>query len=262
MFRTIKQAIAVAITGLWAASAALAQAPAQYVEHDFLTDYSLLEPFADGVADYRYVAPNAFKDLANYNALMVDQPEIFISPDSKYKGAKPDNLKAIADLMRTSLATRLEEGGYNIVQSAGPGVLYLRIALADLELIKKKRGLTGYTPTGFIAHATMRGLTKDLAKKVRIDYLTIELEVTDSMTGEVLVAGLISKGREVREEGAKEGKVKSEVIQWETFEAYFQSLGQRIHCRLSNAKLPESDWEDCLAIKAELIQEIQKTTLF
>ena len=262
MFSTIKPMIVVAITGLWAASAALAQAPAQYVEHDFLTDYSLLEPFADGAVDYRYVAPNAFKDLANYNALMIDQPEIFISPDSKYKGVKPDNLKAIADLMRSSLATRLEASGYDIVQSPGPGVLYLRMALADLELIKKKRSLTGYSPTGFIAHATMRGLTKDLAKKVRIDYLTIELEVMDSMTGKVLVAGLISKGREVREEGTKEGKVKPEVIQWEIFEAYFQSLGQRIQCRLSNAKLPESDWEDCLAIKAELIQEQQKMKVF
>ena len=181
MFKTTRKIPVIAIAGLCVASPALAQAPAQYVEHDFLTDYSSLEPFADGAADYRYIAPNAFKDLANYDALMVDQPEIFISPDSKYKGAKPDNLKAIADLMRSSFATRLEAGGYNIVQTTGPGVLYLRIALADLELIKKKRGLTGYTPTGFIAHATMQGLTKDLAKKVRIDYLTVELSDTKSL---------------------------------------------------------------------------------
>ncbi len=138
MFKTTRKIPVIAIAGLCVASPALAQAPAQYVEHDFLTDYSSLEPFADGAADYRYIAPNAFKDLANYDALMVDQPEIFISPDSKYKGAKPDNLKAIADLMRSSLATRLEAGGYNIVQTTAPGVLYLRIALADLELIKKK----------------------------------------------------------------------------------------------------------------------------
>jgi len=255
MFNTIRQILVIASAGFWLTSVALAQAPAQYVEHDFLTDYSLLKPFADGLADYVYISPTAFKDLANYDALVVDQPEIFISPDSKYKGAKPDNLKAIADLMRSSLATRLEEGGYNIVQAAGPGVLYLRFALADLELIKKKRGLTSYSPTGFIAHATVQGLTKDLAKKVRIDYLTIELELTDSMTGEVLMAGVISKGREEEDE-------KSEIVQWEVFEAYLQNLGRRIECRLSNAKLPESDWEDCLAIRAELMQEIQKRKLF
>ncbi len=255
MFKTTRRILVIASAGFWLTSAALAEAPAQYVEHDFLTDYSLLVPFADGIADYAYVSPTAFKDLANYDALIVDQPEIFISPDSDYKGAKPDNLKAIADLMRSSLATRLEEGGFNIVQAAGPGVLYLRFALADLELIKKKRGLTAYSPTGFIAHATVQGLTKDLAKKVRIDCLTIELELADSMTGEVLLAGLISKGREEEDE-------KSEIVQWEVFEAFLQNMGRRIECRLSNAKLPESDWEDCVAIRAELMQEIQKTKLF
>ncbi len=237
MFKTSRQILVIASAGFWLTSVALAQAPAQYVEHDFLTDYSLLVPFADGVADYAYVSPTAFKDLANYDALIVDQPEIFISANSEYKGAKPDNLKAIADLMRSSLATRLEEGGYNIVQAAGPGVLYLRFALADLQLIKKKRGLTAYTPTGFIAHATVQGMTKDLAKKVRIDYLTIELELTDSLTGEVFFAGVISKGREEEDE-------KSEIVQWEVFEAFLQSLGRRMECRLNNSRLPESDWED------------------
>ena len=255
MFRSITQILAVSVAGLLIASATLAQAPAQYVEHDFLTDYSLLKPFADGVADYAYVSPTAFKDMANYDAIIVDQPEIFISPDSTYKGVKPDNIKAIADLMRSSLATRLEEGGFNIVQAAGPGVLYLRFALADLELIKKKRGLTSYSPTGFIAHATVQGMTKDLAKKVRIDYLTIELEMTDSMTGEVLLAGLISKGREEEDE-------KSEIVQWEVFDAFLQNLGRRIECRMSNARLPQSDWEDCTAIRAELIQEIEKRKVF
>ena len=255
MFRTIRRTLAVVMTGLLAASTAMAQAPAQYVEHDFLTDYSVLKPFADGIADYAYVSPTAFKDLANYDALIVDQPEIFISADSKYKGAKPDNLKAIADLMRSSLATRLEAGGYDIVQSPGPGVLYLRFALADLELIKKKRGLTAYSPTGFLAHATVQGMTNDMAKKVRIDYLTIELEIMDSMTGEVLMAGVISKGREEEDE-------KSEIVQWEVFDAFLQNLGRRIECRMSNARLPESDWEDCPAIRAELIQEIEKRKLF
>jgi hypothetical protein len=208
----------------------------------------LLEPFADSAADYRYIAPNAFKDLANYQGIMVDQPEIFISPDSKYKGAKPDDLKAIADLMRTSLATRLEEGGYNIVQSPGPGVLYMRIALSDLELIKKKRSVLSFTPMGLVVHTVKTGAMKNMAKKVRLDYITMELEVTDSTTGDVLAAGLISQGGE-------EGKEKKQIVSWEVFEAYLQNLAQRMVCRLNNAKVPESDWADCLAIQAELTKE-------
>ena len=132
MFRTITRTLAVVMTGLWLTPVVLAQVPAQYVEHDFLTDYSLLVPWADGVADYVYVSPTAFKDLVNYDALMLDQPEIFISAESEYKGAKPDNLKAIADLMRSSLATRLEAGGYNIVQSPGP-MAFLELRELDKE---------------------------------------------------------------------------------------------------------------------------------
>lgn len=248
MGKTLGRTFALAITGLWAASTVLAQAPANYAAHEFLTDYSLLEPFANSAADYRYVAPNAFKDLANYQAIMVDQPEIFISPDSKYKGAKPDDLKAIADLMRTSLATQLEEGGYNIVQSPGPGVLYLRLALSDLELIKKKRSILSFTPVGLVVHTVKTGAMKDMAKKVRLDYITLELEVTDSTTGDVLVAGLISQGGEA-------GKEKKQIVSWEVFEAYLQNLAQRMVCRLNNAKVPESDWADCLAIEAELTKE-------
>ncbi len=248
MFKTTRQILVIASAGFWLTSVALAQAPARYVEHDFLTDYSLLEPFADSAADYRYVAPNAFKDLANYQDIMVDQPEIFISPDSKYKGAKPDDLKAIADLMRTSLTTQLEAGGYNIVQSPGPGVLYLRLALADLELIKKKRSILSFTPVGLVVHTVKTGAMKNMAKKIRLDYITLELEVTDSTTGGVLVAGLVSQGGE-------EGKEKKQIVSWEVFEAYLQNLAQRMVCRLNNAKVPESDWADCLAIEAELTKE-------
>lgn len=260
MSKSIRRAFALTITGLLAASSASAEAPAQYVEHGFLTDYSSLEPFADGAADYRYVAPNAFKDLANYSAIVVDQPEIFISPKSTYKGVKPDNIKALADLMQQGIATRFKEGGYDVVTDPGPGVLFLRIALADLELVKKKRAISGYTPTGFIIQGTVQGLVNDISKKLRLDYLTVELELVDSLTGDVLVAGLISKGLD--EDLDSDGKEDQEIVQWEVFEAYIQNLGKRIHCRLDNARLPESEWADCLAIQAELTQEIEKRKMF
>lgn len=259
MIKSIRRIFALTVAGLWLASTALAEVPAQYVEHDFLTDYSLLEAYNDGVADFAYISPTAFTDLADYNALMVDQPEIFISPNSSYKGVKPDNLTAIAEIMRSALTARMEEAGYNIVEAAGPGVLFLRIALADLELVKKKRAISGYTPVGFVAHAAKDANKEELAKKMRLDYVTVEVELVDSVSGEVHLAGLLSRGVD---EKTKSGKEKTEIIQWEAFDAYLQNLGKRIECRISNAKLPENEWADCLAIKAELIQEEQKRKLF
>ena len=246
-----KVALALATTFLWGSCAALAdEVLAEYAKHDFLTDYSLLQPVHDATADYRYVSPTAFTDLANYDAIMVDQPEIFISPDSDYKGVKPDDLKAIADLMRSSLMERMEEH-YNMVNNPGPGVLYLRLALTDLELVKKKRPILAFTPLGFVTYGTMQAAAKDLSKKVRLDYMTLELELTDSVTEEVLAAGLISRGEEERGED-------TQIVSWEEFVAFLENLGKRIGCRMSNARLPEAQWEDCLAIKAELLGEDSK----
>lgn len=234
MSKSIRRVFALTITGLLAASAAQADVPAHIADNDFLSDYSLLESFEDSVADYMYVAPDTFKNLANYSALMVDQPEIFISPDSSYRGVKPDNLKAIADLMRTSLIGRMEEGGYNIVETPGPGVLFLRLALTDLELVKKKRPISGYTPTGFIVQATLNAQKEELARKFRLDYVTVEVEFLDAESGELLLAGLLSKGAD---EVSEKGKEQTEIIQWEAFDAYLQNLGKRIQCRLGNARL-------------------------
>jgi hypothetical protein len=38
--------------------------------------------------------------LAKLDSVMIDQPEIFVSPDSKYKGLKPDDAKALADAIQ------------------------------------------------------------------------------------------------------------------------------------------------------------------
>ena len=80
----------------------------------FLDDYSGLEPASDEPRDLIYVAPNAFQRLADYDSIMVDQPEIFLDPDTKYKGIKPDHMKVLADAMRQAINLRsrsLEEWG-------------------------------------------------------------------------------------------------------------------------------------------------------
>ncbi len=50
----------------------------------FMTDYTQLEKITDGTADYRYIAPGAEERMAQYDAVMIDQPEIFIANDSPY----------------------------------------------------------------------------------------------------------------------------------------------------------------------------------
>jgi hypothetical protein len=112
---------------------------------DFLSDYSKLQESSDEYMDYKFLAPGAPDKMTNYTAVMVDQPEIFIASNSKYKGIKPDDMKTLADAFRGSMARALAET-YMVVDQPGPNVLYLRFAVSNLQLKKKKRGLFSYTP--------------------------------------------------------------------------------------------------------------------
>src|SRR5687767_5226966 len=63
---------------------------AQDNDSSFLRDYSKLEPAQDNPFEELYLAPDAMKRSTQYTAVMIDQPEIFLHPDSKYQGIKPD----------------------------------------------------------------------------------------------------------------------------------------------------------------------------
>ncbi len=201
----------------------------------FLSDYSQLESSSDQHMDYTYIAAGAPEKMANYSAVMIDQPEIFVAANSKYKGMKPDDMKALADAFRTSLAQSLSEN-YMIVDQAGPNVVYLRFAISNVQLKKKKRGLLGYTPIGLVAGAAKSALTQDITKKIDLKGLTIEMEVLDSSTLVQLAALLETRS----------GK-KEDAASWSELEADIDVYSQRVRCRLDNARVAEENRVDCLS---------------
>jgi len=226
------------VFGLCVATSAVAQ------NNDFLTDYSKLEKvegarFVQGI----YKVPNMEQRLADYNSIMVDQPEIFIAADSKYKGAKGDQLKSLADIARLSAIARLEAGGFNVVDEPSADTLYMRWAITNLYLQKKKRGILSFTPVGMVVHATKGAATRDLWKKIDIAELSLEAEFTDVVTGEVLAA--VSS----YQQGFRKQKgTKADIVSWQELEALFDTVGERLSCTLSNAGSLEEEWDDCSAI--------------
>ncbi|MGI9233991.1 MAG: DUF3313 domain-containing protein [Woeseiaceae bacterium] len=230
----------VLMLGLCFASSAFAQ------NNDFLSDYSLLESFGGKFVSHRYYDPNLVQRMADYTSVLVDQPEIFIAADSKYKGAKGDQLKALADVARLSTIERLEAGGFTIATEPGPNVLYMRWAITDLYLQKKKRGLLSYTPIGMVVHATKSAAVRDLWKKIDITELSMEIEFSDLVTGEILGAAITAR------QGLRKAKgQKAEVVSWQALDALFETVGERLACVLSNARVPESEWATCADIWIE-----------
>ena len=226
------------MVGLCLTASAFAQ------NNDFLTDYSTLENQEGALfVDRIFKVSNVELRLADYNSVMVDQPEIFIADDSKYKGAKGDQLKALADIARLSTIARLEAGGFAVVDEPGTDTLFMRWAITDLYLQKKKRGILSYTPIGMVVHATKGAATRDLWKKIDIVELGLEVEFTDVVTGEV-IAAIVTYQQGFR----KQKGTEADIVSWQELEALFDTVGERLSCTLTNARSPEEQWEDCSAI--------------
>lgn len=215
----------------------------------FLSDYEQLQPMPGYAADRAYLVPDSAARFAQYDAVMVDQPEVFIASDSKYKGIKPDDLKVLADSFRAAVTEELA-GAYRIAEAPGPGVLYLRFATTGLQL-KKKKNLLDFTPVGVVTNvvpgvkqvknAIRNAAIEDLSKRVSLVELTIEAELLDSLSGERLAALIEQVGqRKDREAG-----LEQEETSWEEVDATVRAYGERMACRFGNARLEAAQRQDC-----------------
>ncbi len=212
-------------------------------ESGFLEDYSILGAAGEYGAAKMYVADGTLERMANYSKIMIDQPWIFIDPDSKSKGMKPDTMTDVAETLRSSLAEAINEQ-YEPVEEPGEGVLYFRWAVTNMYLQKPKRNILTFTPVGAVVHAAKSGLSDFVDKNTLVD-LRLEGELLDSVTGELFVALTLERGQ--RKEKAE--KIKEDPATWEELFAIGTALGQRFGCRLNNARTDESKRQDCTLIK-------------
>ena len=221
-------------------------------ESGFLTDYSKLKPAPGATGTDRvYVAPGAEKRAAQYTAVMVDEPEILFSADSEYRGMKPEDIKELSTIMRDTLKSRIEAGGhYAVVDKPGPNVLYVRSALTELYLKKKARGVLAYTPVGAVVKAGSDALRETLSK-IDIIEMTLEAELADSQSGEVLSQMVVAQGaRKDKAQGQKEQR-----MDMDEFRARIHEYGERLRCRLDNGRLPQEQWIDCTNPQARQARE-------
>ncbi len=221
-----------------AAMAAMLAASAQAADSGFLTDYSKLQSTPGALAERMYMAPDIETRARAYRGVFVDQPEIFISPGSKYQGIKPDDAKVIADVLRESVNAELQGGSFMNLNAPQAGSITIRLALSDVMLQKKKRGLLSYTPAGFVIHAAKTSLSS-VTSNINLKSATVELEIIDSASGEVLASAVDRRGTA--------GSPTTETS-WDELQAYLSVTGKRVACRLENAAKAAGARADCAAI--------------
>ena len=214
-----------------------ATSSAEPVDSGFLDDYSRLEATDAVGLNYFYAQPGYDEIVRETRSVVIPQPEIFLAPDSKYKGMKPDDMKELADLLRSGMFVALADG-YQIADNPGPDTLVLRVAMTNMHLKKKGRiPVIGYLPPAYIAGTAKRQLLNDFAQNILLTEAVVEMEVLHGESGEVL-------GQLVAELGDRE--TKKEFASWEEMQAAATVAGLRLRCRLDNAKFEPELRVNCL----------------
>ncbi len=156
-------------------------------------------------------------DRSAYTKIMIEPITIFISPDSEYQDIDPDELKALADGFSETLIRTLEPE-IAVLNKAGPGVVYMRVALTNVKLAKKKRGLLGYTPVGLVVTAA-----KDITgARISMKEAAVEIEMLDSVTGERLGV-LVDRAPTAAGE---------EKLSWDAINQVFKFYAERFKARM------------------------------
>jgi len=181
----------------------------------FISGNPQFEPDKDRPGAMIYRKPGV--DTSSYKKILIDPIEIWIAEDSEYKGLSADESKEITDTLRQALIKELEPD-YPVVDEPGNGVLGIRLAITNVHLQTKKRGLLGYTPIGFVTTtaANLAGLRMELGRA------TIEAELLDGGTNELVAAVIDPLGNNKEDEKPS----------WEEIGKRLEYYAKRLRARL------------------------------
>ena len=142
----------------------------------FLDNYDDLGPGRKGGVNLIYLKEGV--DFKKYNKIMMDHVVFFFNKNSKYKGVHPDTLKELANAFHEAVAEALE-GAYPLVDTPGPDVMRVRVAITDV--VPGKPGKT--IATTFIPVKTGAKVVFKAVKKVTTNRGTVKYIMRDNETG-------------------------------------------------------------------------------
>lgn len=167
----------------------------------FLSHYPDLKPDPEYKGAFKWRNPEA--DLKKYNKIMVAPLEIWLSPDSEYKGLSADQI-SLVNRMYQGMMVEIMEPDYPIVSQPGDDVLVLRVALTDVNIKKRDRGFRQWLPPMLIYRGADKLLNESL-KSLELNDAQLEGEMRDAKTNDLVatrvVTGVGLEGKEMHFEG-------------------------------------------------------------
>lgn len=151
----------------------------------FLNDYSQFMPGNDDEAALVYIKPGA--DFKPYSKIMFERVVVTLSPSSEAREIDPTTLKELTDYYQNALLEAVK-GGYEVVDQPGPEVLWVRVAITDVEPSNPTANtMSSIIPVGMAVSAAAKATTD---ANLGTGEAATEMEVLDSMTKERLAAAV------------------------------------------------------------------------
>jgi len=130
-------------------------------------------------------------DAKKYTKFLFDPVEIYKEQDAGFGGVSREDIKTIADFMKSEFA-RVLQGKYEIVKKPGPGVLRIKLTLAGFELTRP--ALAVMTRVIPVALALNLGKSAAGMQGSFTGSVTFAGEFFDSETNTLLYAFLTKRG--------------------------------------------------------------------
>ncbi|MFC0397599.1 DUF3313 family protein [Paraburkholderia rhizosphaerae] len=120
-----------------------------------IPDSVQLTPVAQFPGTTGYMAPDYAAQRARLHSVYLAPIEVFLSPDSPYKGIDPDQMAQVTRTFAQILTQEVMKD-MTVVDSPRPDSLILQIALTDVRLEKEGFRLRNLTPVGVAINGVKR----------------------------------------------------------------------------------------------------------
>lgn len=189
----------------------------------FLGDYSGLYP--DPKNGDLLIYEKSKDSLKNYRKFIIDPVTVYLLPGAENRGIDPDDLDRLARYFTDAITDQLLESGYEVVTDPGPGVLEVNLAITNVEPTGGKKNAALKAGATAASVATVPGVSL-LVPRLSVGKVGIEGEMTDSVSGERMVAFVTGKGGRRWFSGLNAYK------KWGDIEAAFRSWAKNFRKRL------------------------------
>jgi hypothetical protein len=154
-------------------------------EAGFLRDYSILRPGAEGEAAFRYLKPDA--KFSAYDKVLIEPVTLWAASADSLKDVGEEDRSMILDYLHTALVKRLGEK-MTVVDAAGPGVLRIRAAITEADKAPAVMSTVSTVMPMMWAASNLKKIA--VGTQSFVGAAGAEVEITDSVTGELLGAAV------------------------------------------------------------------------